>query len=78
MALDKNSVLTDGEIAEINNNSLKDPFSYLGMHGGDKGVSVRTIQYGATKVEVINRSNGKSIGEMNRVGDSAIFTARHF
>jgi 1,4-alpha-glucan branching enzyme len=76
MALDKNLVLTDGEVAEINNNSLKDPFSCLGMHGSDKGVTVRTVQYGATKVELINRSNGKVVGELNRVGDTAIFTAK--
>ncbi len=76
MPHDKNTVLSDKEISLLMENASKDPFAFLGMHSEDKGLSIRTIQHGAVKIEIRNRENSKLLGEMTPIEDTPIFTIK--
>ncbi len=72
---DLNNVLTENQVAELLAGSMKDPFTLLGMHTDEKGVTIRTIQHGAVSIAVRERGNDEILEEMTRVTD-AIFTCR--
>ena len=76
MALDKNMVLSDEEIGLVLDNSLKDPFVYLGIHREEKGLSIRTVQYNAVSVDIIDGITDKVISKMEKGDGVPVFTAK--
>lgn len=53
--------------AEALSGRLTDPFAFLGMHETPQGVVVRSFQPGASAVEVLDRENGTSLGQLDEV-----------
>ncbi|ERP32215.1 1,4-alpha-glucan branching protein GlgB [Chitinivibrio alkaliphilus] len=74
MKHDTTGILSTEEISCLLENSLKDPFSLLGMHRDETGVSVRTVQHRAVTVAVRKRGETSILCELTRIDDTAIFT----
>ncbi|MFW5775375.1 MAG: 1,4-alpha-glucan branching protein GlgB [Chitinivibrionales bacterium] len=67
------NILSSQQINDLLRSDLQDPFSVLGMHEEQTGLSVRAFLPGAQSISVRNRETGKSAGEMKKVHDDGIF-----
>ncbi|MGM0443803.1 MAG: 1,4-alpha-glucan branching protein GlgB [Fibrobacterota bacterium] len=74
MKTDPNNILTTEEISLLLENAMRDPFTLLGMHREKEGVSVRTIQHGATAVKISRRGEDTPLAEFSRIEETGIFT----
>ncbi|MGM0461770.1 MAG: 1,4-alpha-glucan branching protein GlgB [Fibrobacterota bacterium] len=74
MPTDTNSILSEEHIQTLLDNAMKDPFSLLGMHQDEKGISVRTIQHNATAVKVRERGKNRTLKVLDRIEGTALFT----
>ena len=61
------------ELAALARGEHGDPFALLGMHAGEAGVVVRTLQPQAASVRVIDRKTGRAVAELPRIGDYGLF-----
>ncbi|HUO97321.1 MAG TPA: 1,4-alpha-glucan branching protein GlgB [Rhizomicrobium sp.] len=50
-----------------------DPFSYLGMHEHQGGLTVRAFRPGATAVEVVDRASGETVAGLPRIHEAGMF-----
>jgi 1,4-alpha-glucan branching enzyme len=56
--------------------ALANPFGYLGMHGTERGLVVRALLPQARGVSLIDAHGGDLQCELERAGDSGLFTVR--
>lgn len=73
MFKDSTGVLKKNQIVEIHGNTMRDPFSLLGMHPTTKGLSVVTVQHGAVAVTVVDET-GKKLVELAQIEGTGIFS----
>jgi 1,4-alpha-glucan branching enzyme len=73
MGADIYGILSDEEVAQLCNCSIRDPFSVLGMHRKNNGVSICSVHYGAAYVKVYDEK-GMFVGDMYHLEGTPIFT----
>ncbi|MFP4418191.1 MAG: 1,4-alpha-glucan branching enzyme, partial [Chitinispirillaceae bacterium] len=67
------NVLSSQQINDLLRSDLQDPFSVLGMHEEQTGLSIRAFLPGVKSVVVRNRENSKSVGEMQKVHEQGVY-----
>ncbi len=67
------NILSSQQINDLLRSDLQDPFSVLGMHEEETGLSVRAFLPEAKSVTVRNRETSKSVGEMTKVHEQGVF-----
>jgi 1,4-alpha-glucan branching enzyme len=68
-------ILTRQDIDDIHKNNLRDPFSVLGMHWENKGISVRVFAPEARSIDIMPVKTDQSVCTMTRVNEGGIFEA---
>ncbi|MCL1946099.1 MAG: 1,4-alpha-glucan branching protein GlgB [Chitinivibrionia bacterium] len=73
MSADIHGILSDSDIGQLCNCDVRDPFSLLGMHPHQDGISIRCVHYGAATVKVYDEK-GNFIDEMFHLEGTPVFT----
>ncbi|CUA99826.1 1,4-alpha-glucan branching protein GlgB [Thiomonas bhubaneswarensis] len=69
-------MLTEHDISALDHGRHDDPFGVLGMHVRGAGLWVSAVLHGALGVNVVERSSGKTVATLERMGETAVFSAR--
>ena len=69
-------MLTEHDITALDHGRHDDPFGVLGMHLRGAGLWVSAVLHGALGVEVVERTSGKIVATLDRLNETAVFSAR--
>ena len=69
-------MLTDLDIADLSQGRHPDPFGVLGMHARGTALWVQALLPGALAVDVVERDSGMAVAPLERLGETALFSAR--